>query len=408
MEYLIKSMLSMSLCYLAYIVFLKNVRMAKSNRYFLLISVVFSVIWPAISFDIGYTPVLNKGINQVSIQTNNSLVYGMQSNKSFTFCDLLNVIRLGLFSGIAFMFLRFVLNICRLYLMIHKSEKTYSSNIVFVMLNKEIIPYNFMKFIFVNKEDYENDWISHHLIEHEMAHCTQKHSIDNLIMEVIKIFLWFNPFVWIYHKAIQLNHEFLADAHVNETNSNINEYQILLYNTAVKHPCLALTSNFNQSFLKKRVQMMAVPKLNKSQWKRRLSILPVLLITLVLFAFNEKNIHVETNENWWQPILALHNIQPNAHNNFYKVFEMGETNEVVGDESVLTNAFVLINNDTQYFIIRAPKVYHNIKKNQIKCKDGTLQIYTRDEKLELPVLESETNFTKFDMMIDKHLDVRTK
>jgi beta-lactamase regulating signal transducer with metallopeptidase domain len=67
--------------------------------------------------------------------------------------------------------------------------------------------------IFINQDDYHNRKIEE-LYTHELIHVTKKHSIDILIIETLKVLFWFNPIFIFYKRAIQLNHEFLADEKV--------------------------------------------------------------------------------------------------------------------------------------------------------------------------------------------------
>ena len=44
------------------------------------------------------------------------------------------------------------------------------------------------------------------IIIHEVAHIRQGHSFDILFIEIMSILLWFNPFVWLFRKAVRQNH----------------------------------------------------------------------------------------------------------------------------------------------------------------------------------------------------------
>jgi len=60
------------------------------------------------------------------------------------------------------------------------------------------------------------------IINHELIHCKQKHSLDLLFFEILKIVLWFNPLVYVYQKRITLLHEYISDAEVvKETDKKV-------------------------------------------------------------------------------------------------------------------------------------------------------------------------------------------
>ncbi|GAA4351080.1 hypothetical protein GCM10023185_09470 [Hymenobacter saemangeumensis] len=50
------------------------------------------------------------------------------------------------------------------------------------------------------------------VLRHELAHVRQGHTYDHLLLELLRVLLWFNPFVHLCGRALGLTHEFLADA----------------------------------------------------------------------------------------------------------------------------------------------------------------------------------------------------
>ena len=91
---------------------------------------------------------------------------------------------------------------------------------------------------------------------HELVHVNQKHTIDILFIEVLKVFFWFNPLFIFYKKAIQLNHEFLADEEIVKTYNNVPFYQNLLLQKGIGTQTIYLASNLNYLVTKKRLIMM--------------------------------------------------------------------------------------------------------------------------------------------------------
>ena len=130
-----------------------------------------------------------------------------------------------------------------------------------------------------------------HIINHEKAHVQQWHSIDTILAHLLVITLWFNPFVWLYKKAVQQNLEFLADAYALKLANNHKLYQFTLLKTCNATYSTELTNNFYNSLIKKRILMLHKNKSeNKSQWKYLL-LLP--LLVAFVFTFNTKVIAQE-------------------------------------------------------------------------------------------------------------------
>jgi hypothetical protein len=66
-----------------------------------------------------------------------------------------------------------------------------------------------------------------HIIQHEMVHAKQLHTLDLLFFELLKIGCWFNPMVYLFQQKLRTLHEFTADRLVASTNKSAY-YQTLL------------------------------------------------------------------------------------------------------------------------------------------------------------------------------------
>ena len=128
-------------------------------------------------------------------------------------------------------------------------------------------PCSFGNTIFINPEKY--DWETYsQILLHEKIHIRQKHTIDILIAELLLIFQWFNPFAWIYRREIESNLEFLTDDQLMQQKIDKQSYQLSLVQVSAPHFPLSLTTNYNQSMLKKRIAMMNIKRSNlHTAWK---------------------------------------------------------------------------------------------------------------------------------------------
>ena len=129
-------------------------------------------------------------------------------------------------------------------------------------------PCSFGNNIFINPEKY--DWDTYNqILLHEKIHIREKHTIDILIVELVLIFQWFNPFAWIYRREIESNLEYLTDDQLMYKEKIDKEsYQLSLVKVSAPHFPLSLTTNYNQSILKKRIAMMNTKRSNlHTAWK---------------------------------------------------------------------------------------------------------------------------------------------
>ncbi len=156
---------------------------------------------------------------------------------------------------------------------------------VIVNSDRIVEPCSFFNFIFVDpkKHDYKG---YEQILAHEKVHVYQWHSIDLLLAEIATIVFWFNPIAWLFRKDVEKNLEYLTDSFVLR-NSDIppQEYQMNLLNIATTQKPLSITSNYNQSLIKKRIIMMNTKKSNPYNYWKYTFVVPVLFT--VLLALNK-------------------------------------------------------------------------------------------------------------------------
>ncbi|HEX6182147.1 MAG TPA: M56 family metallopeptidase [Chitinophagaceae bacterium] len=149
-----------------------------------------------------------------------------------------------------------------------------------VEISGDRAPCSFGNNIFINPEKYDWDTYSQ-ILQHEKVHIRQGHTMDILIAELVLIFQWFNPFAWLYRKEVESNLEFLTDDHMVQREAvEKSSYQMSLLKVSTPHFPLSLTTNYNQSLLKKRIAMMNAKKSNVHTAWKYFFLLPL----LVLFA----------------------------------------------------------------------------------------------------------------------------
>jgi TonB family protein len=149
--------------------------------------------------------------------------------------------------------------------------------------HNEIGSFSFMKWLVINRIDYENHFDP--ILRHEAVHIRQLHSLDILLIELLKMLFWFNPVIWLYKRSLQEVHEFLAD----EEAPNRDHYANFLVSYALSAPVASLTNHFfNSSLLKKRILM--IYKNRNSDWAlgKYLLILPLIGLVVMLTGARER------------------------------------------------------------------------------------------------------------------------
>ncbi len=153
-----------------------------------------------------------------------------------------------------------------------------------VLLEKGVTPHSFLKYLFINKGDYTGNLIEPEIISHEQTHIKQLHSIDIILVELLQVIYWINPLIVLYRKAIQLNHEFLADDAVIKKYPDTGAYQHLLLAKAGQSHSLYLTSQFNYYVIKKRLLMMTKNASVKLVLYKQFVLAAIFISSLLLFS----------------------------------------------------------------------------------------------------------------------------
>jgi bla regulator protein blaR1 len=289
--FIIKSAVCLTVLYGFYHLFLRNINIFVFNRFYLLFSLLFSITIPFIVIRINvYLPTF------FTIHESSNVIWQGEKMiaEPFHYLTFQNTLILFYFTTSAILFLRFVSNIYKIIRLIRTSSIVNIGDSQIVLVEKKTLPYSFFGYIFVNRSDYENDKIVKELIIHEQTHCIQYHSVDILVIEMIQIILWFNPLILFFRKAIQLNHEFLADNKVL-LNHNLNDYQNTLVNLVLRNNSTYLASNFNYSLTKKRLIMMKKQR-SKAKFIRIFMAIPLFLFLGLIMANANNSSEFKTDQ----------------------------------------------------------------------------------------------------------------
>lgn len=269
-DFLLKSTLSLGLLYAVYVLLLEREKMHQFNRFYLLFGLAFSLLIPFFTFEIYVESKVAAVQNTVQAMPFTAVV--LEEKTDYLLLVLWSVY--GLVTTV--LLARFLLNLNKIHRKIKSNltEKMQSSTLV--LLDEKVLPHTFLNYIFINKDDYENKKIEGELFTHELTHVRQKHTLDILCIELLKTVFWFNPLLIFYKKAMQLNHEFLADETVVQSYNNVPFYQNLLVEKASWNNTFYLASNLNFLVTKKRLIMMTKTTSKSRALLKKIAVLPVL------------------------------------------------------------------------------------------------------------------------------------
>jgi len=325
--YLIKSGALITIFLLVYKWVLEPTPMPRFNRFYLLFSLLASLIIPLIVFtSVSYIDVQETAqlmLNDLNVSEPETALIGQ---------SLIQICLWTIYSmGFGLFFLKFTLNLYQIIREITLNPKKRQGNFINVLLDKEVSPHTFFNYIFFNKYSFEAGIIPDEVFWHEETHARQYHSIDILIVEFIQVIFWFNPLIYFTKKAIKLNHEYLADQAVLAKGVPMRNYlQTLLTFAQFKDP-LALTHSIQQSPIKKRFALMKTIKNKRTMMYKSFLVLP--LFSILLYGFSQKET-LEVQKKISSPIqnsqANISSTDPhvnaiNSYNAFYASYEKQRT-----------------------------------------------------------------------------------
>ena len=299
--FLIKSGICLAALLLFYYLVLRKENMFSFNRYFLLGSMVFSLLVPVLTFPSFFPSIDGSGQkvlvefqkvflendiqypNEESRVLDPKVVKPMEKSSSVDWYWILGLVYM---LGVLFFLMRFIFQIMGLAKLIRKGSVVAKEKYKLVQLSQETLPFTFLNYLFVNEITYLRSGIEPAILKHELTHIREKHSLDILFVEVLKIIFWFNPLFLLYKKAIQLNHEFLADRAVIAGSLEVFQYQKLLISKVLGEEFVYnLSSPINYSVTKNRLIMMRKHTSKRKSLFLKVGLIPVL--TLLLGAFSQ-------------------------------------------------------------------------------------------------------------------------
>ena len=235
-----------------YHLLLEREKMHRFNRFYLLGAMVISLAIPFITIPV-----------YIEVESLPQQILSMQAGKAAGISHAKSTLSYwpyacwGLYILVtAALLIRFTRNIWHFINKVTTTATVPYKKATLVLLQEAVVPHTFMNYIFVNAQDHHNRKIEEALYTHELVHVIQKHTLDILFVELFKIFFWFNPLGYLYKRAIQLNHEFLADEQVIKASADTINYQHLLLEMASVGKNYALASRLTFSITKKRLIMM--------------------------------------------------------------------------------------------------------------------------------------------------------
>ncbi|MFI3279410.1 MAG: M56 family metallopeptidase [Rikenellaceae bacterium] len=282
--------------------------MHQTNRIIWLLSVFFSFALPfasSLSFTRGESSGLNVEILAGEISTEGEIIAASQSS-IFTLSNFVNLLFIIYAIGVIAMLIYTLVGYISLVgltcnkkynlarstsaedrqllqkLRGYQKYAGVEQNIRYVIHDLDFSPFSWFNSVVISRADLESG--DREIVVHELAHTSQRHSLDVVLLDLVTIVLWFNPASWLTKKALQQVHEYCADNAVLSLGVNAKEYQLLLIRKAVGARLYSMSNSLNHSNLKNRITMMTKKKSPQAALAKCLYVVPVAIFAIIALA----------------------------------------------------------------------------------------------------------------------------
>ncbi len=284
LPYLLESSIILALGYIIYRLLFASDKAYIRNRIYLLSVLLLSFLLPLIVLPV-YAQHIVTPIERADVMLTSSTSRIVETS-SFDWSTIMFSIYIGVAIVLSF---RLVYHIVYITKIIRKSDRITVNGVQHIITDNLATPASIFNFLLSNNID-----LPLAVIDHEKVHMRHGHTWDVLVMELAKILLWFNPFVYLISRALKENHEYIADYLAANSLEDELEYSSILLQYAKSNQAPILLNTFS-TITKKRIIMLSKKSTNNS-WKVFLMI-PILCVFVSLFSCESYQVEVSSDDD---------------------------------------------------------------------------------------------------------------
>ena len=357
--YLVKVTVCSALLTGYYFLALRNKVFHQWNRFYLLLSVLFSLVIPLFQFTLFHTP-------EQSTEAAIRMLAAVQSGR-----DELVVLSQGdglsleallphLYGTVSIMLAAGLFaSLFRIVAIIRQHSVQEVQNIWFVPTEVKGTPFSFFRYIFWNKAIDLNTTSGTQIFKHELVHVREWHTFDKIVMQVVLILFWCNPFFWLIRFELRMIHEFIADRK-SVAQQDAAQLAALILQTAYPTKFAQITNPFFHQSIKRRLLMLTKFQNPRISYFSRLAILPMLVLIGAAFTVKTKSVERGLPLSKESLVSVLNSKAPE------RLTKQGQVNLDTIPKGVSVKDILEVN-------VLADKTV------EIKLKDGSTHTYTEKE-----------------------------
>ncbi|MFT4534869.1 MAG: beta-lactamase regulating signal transducer with metallopeptidase domain [Saprospiraceae bacterium] len=403
-QYLLESSFCLIIFYAFFHLILKKETHFQFNRIYLITSALFSLFIPIIHIDFSKAshitgadqvfPILSTvdafqlGINQTITQQNNVLQISVADAVTWIYIAGFFIMALKLASGLF-----------KLFGIINRSPKMKDIDHT-LLISNDVPASSFFSYIFWQDKHDKNDKVQKTIMDHEMVHVRQWHSLDVIMMEIMVIVKWFNPLIYLFRNSLKRNHEFIADKYVSEKMMDKVTYaNILLTNKATTN--LPPATNHFYGHIKERIKMLSAKKSTAYSQLKYMAAIPLAMVLFSFFSFDLSDRLPENVKSPFQKIentmlatadqnvISLNMDEEVEKENFYLTW--GEFMKVVLTQKYTTQdlIFQYTRSDLNNLLSLTPSIVQNGKSLNVEI--DTLEVLKNNKKMAIALEDLNTD-----------------
>lgn len=288
LSYLLEASACLVVLYLLYVVFFRRLTFFQINRIYLLLMFPLAFAIPQVQIVL-HNPelVVFQPIEILEIPTFQGEMEISRAEQEtfvpkFTF-SLWSAIELVYILGFSWMLIRLVKRCINLVKLIRLGRNYPFKGAYLVEVSSPFPASSFFHYIFCT--NITTALREPMLLQHELVHVRQGHSIDRLWIELWGILNWFNPLIYFIKRDLQVIHEYIADDKVVAQTGALYEYATLL--AVQSNPKIAnrLVNTF-YSLTKKRLQMLSREKSGNQVRLHYFWTIPIVAFLMLIYSFD--------------------------------------------------------------------------------------------------------------------------
>ena len=288
-QYITETLVLSGVVYLIFYLILKRSKLFGFTRYFLISSVVLSLLTPILKFEV----LLPKPVQQLNAVISLQALNSDKENTNVLEIHEVAPIEHSIFPTNVYLLLYLTVSGILLFLYLRnlysilsstRNSSTRRGKLSIVLLDKPISPFSFFHYLFLDRKKFESKEVSEYVFLHEEVHSSQFHSFDILLVELITCLFWFNPFMWFFKKSVKENHEYQVDQILTNNLGHPKDYMNAIIDAVTGINAPPIASSFSYIQIKNRIKMMG--KIEPKRFNRITKIVASMLLLVTILVLN--------------------------------------------------------------------------------------------------------------------------